>query len=159
MKKVIVSALALPLILFSCKPKEKEKEKDQMLKEGKWKITKLALSNSNGTQDLYGAMSDCDKDNFYFFNADNSFSLDESTLKCNASDPQTTTDGRWALEQNNTKLVLKESTIFGVKGDENLNVVSITTSSIEFSKDTTITLPAPLGTVTGKFQGTFTNVK
>ena len=157
MKKIILSTVLLATACVACKPKEKEK--DLLLKEGKWKITKLALTNSGGSQDLYMAMSDCDKDNFYFFNADNSFSLDESTLKCNAGDPQTTTDGKWALEQNNTKLVLKESTIFGVKGDENLNVISITSTTIEFSKDTIITLPDPFGTVSGKFQGTFTNLK
>lgn len=157
MKKIFLSTILLPIAFVACKPKEKAK--DLILKEGKWKITKLALTNSGGSQDLYKAMSDCDKDNYYFFNADNSFSLDESTLKCNASDPQTTTDGKWALEQNNTQLVLRESTIFGVKSDEKLNVVSITSTSIEFSKDTVITLPDPFGTVSGKFQGTFTNLK
>jgi hypothetical protein len=157
MKKIFLSTILLSIAFVACKPKEKAK--DLILKEGKWKITKLALTNSGGSQDLYKAMSDCDKDNYYFFNADNSFSLDESTLKCNASDPQTTTDGKWALEQNNTQLVLRESTIFGVKSDEKLNVVSITSTSIEFSKDTVITLPDPFGTVSGKFQGTFSNLK
>lgn len=153
--------MVLPLAFVACKKKDKnnpEPTKEEMLKSGKWKISKLNFSNTSGSQDLLGTMADCDKDNFYYFNADNSITKDEGATKCNSGDPQSTTDGKWLLENDNTLLTFKESSIFGSSSTMSVSVVSLSSSNIEFSKDSTVTIPG-IGTLSGKFTGTFTNVK
>lgn len=159
MKKIIFAAVLMATTFVACKPKEKDPEvtKSQMLEKGKWKISELKFSNAGGVQNLLDITADCDKDNFYYFNVDKSITADEGATKCNASDPQSTTDGKWLLENNDSKLSFTESSIFGTKGNMNLTVVTISEKLIEFTKDSSIVIPG-VGTFDGKFSGKFSNV-
>lgn len=161
MKKLIYTALALTITISACKKKDNTKTeptKTENLKSGKWKLAELKFTNTNGEQDLLGTIEECSRDNYYYFNTDNSITVDEGSVKCNSSDPQTTTDGKWELTSDNSKLSFKESAIFGTKSNMTLNVVSISAEQIKFSKDSTISIPG-IGELVGKFTGTFSNVK
>lgn len=159
MKKTLFAILFIAVAFVACKKKEKNTTtKSEMLEKGKWKVSELKFKNASGEQDLLDLTSECDKDNFYFFNADKSITADEGASKCNSADPQSTTDGKWALDNDDTKLSFTESSIFGSKGNMSVTVVSITDNLIEFTKDSTIVIPG-VGSFDGKFNGKFANVK
>lgn len=166
MRKIFIAAILLSIV--ACKKNNSSdnnnppstKSKSDQLKAGKWKISELKFSNEGGEQDLLDVTEDCAKDNFYFFNNDQSITVDEGATKCDADAAQQTTDGQWLLESSDTKLTFKDSKIFS--SDESstvtLDVLGISDSEIAFSKDSTVVIPG-LGTISGKFSGKFFNVK
>jgi hypothetical protein len=42
-------------------------------------------------------MPDCGKDNLMFFKKDGSYKIDDGSTKCDASDPQTISEGTWSF--------------------------------------------------------------
>ena len=76
--------------------------KTELICKGKWEIASLpiepALDLGGGVKstDYTQMLQDCEKDNFYAFKADNTYTLDEGLLKCNPADAQTK-PGVWSL--------------------------------------------------------------
>ena len=143
MKKLIVLASLAIISFTACKKKENPSTtvtytKADTLQNGKWKLT--SASAAGGLIDLMTSMKDCQKDNFYTFNADKTITIDEGATKCNASDVSPRSDGNWSLSSDYKQITVSGSLIssFGlgissITGD----LVSINTTGLEIKKDTT----------------------
>ncbi|MES2479479.1 MAG: DUF5004 domain-containing protein [Bacteroidota bacterium] len=151
MKKFIVAILLLNVLFVSCKKKEKEPTKEELLTNGKWKLT--SASAAGGLYDLMTAFKDCQKDNTFTFNSDKSITVDEGASKCSDTAKQSTTDGKWALTSNNTKMTISGDKITAGFGDLTGDIVKIEASTFQIKKDTVVSGFATSAIVT------FTNVK
>lgn len=72
-----------------------------LLTSGKWKGVAYTLTTSSGTTDMFAIVPDCEKNDIFTFNADNTITRDEGATKCSDSDPQSKNDGTWSI--NGTK--------------------------------------------------------
>lgn len=135
MKKILIILLACSLGFVSCKKKDKEPTKTELLQNGKWKLT---AANAGALYDFYPKLKDCMKDNIYTFNTDKTISVDEGATKCDASSAQTYTEGNWALESSDTKIIITGGTITAGLGSLSGTVVSLTSTTLQVSKDTSI---------------------
>jgi len=100
--------------------------KTELICKGKWEIASLpiepALDLGGGVKlkDYTQMLQDCEKDNFYAFKADNTYTLDEGLLKCNPADPQTE-PGVWSLSADGKTFTLDgEKAILVLIDDNNL---------------------------------------
>jgi hypothetical protein len=94
----------LGLSLFSCKKDEKTAKENLI---GKWMMTAMTISPAqNGVTDQFSTMDACGKDDLVIFNADGTVTNDEGVVKCNASDPQTSSGGTWALSTDGKTLTI-----------------------------------------------------
>ncbi|WP_317897638.1 hypothetical protein [Aurantibacillus circumpalustris] len=58
--------------------------------------------------DIYSQLPSCSQDDLIRFNANYTVTNDEGLTKCNASDPQTKSDGSWAWNNTETILTISE---------------------------------------------------
>jgi hypothetical protein len=63
--------------------------------------------------DFYALMDDCEKDNFMNFKADGTYISDEGILICDTTSAQTT-PGTWKFTNNETNLLIDDSTNLGI---------------------------------------------
>jgi hypothetical protein len=92
------------LSLFSCKKDEKTAKENLI---GKWMMTAMTISPAqNGVTDMFSTSSACGKDDLTIFNTDGTVTNDEGAVKCNASDPQTSSGGTWALSADGKTLTM-----------------------------------------------------
>jgi len=92
------------LSLFSCKKDEKTAKENII---GKWMMTAMTISPAqNGVTDMFSSMDACGKDDLTIFNADGTITNDEGVIKCNASDPQTSSGGTWALSADGKSVTI-----------------------------------------------------
>lgn len=152
MIKNIIAALLISSVLFvSCKKKEKEPTKEELLTNGKWKLT--GASAAGGLYDLMTSFKDCQKDNTFTFNTNKSITVDEGATKCNDTAKQTITDGTWALTNNDTKMTISGDKITAGFGNLTGDVIKIESTTIQIKKDTVVSGFSTTAIVT------FTNVK
>ena len=108
--------------------------KTELICKGKWEIASLpiepALDLGGGVKlkDYTQMLQDCEKDNFYAFNANNTYVLDEGLLKCNPADAQTKT-GVWSLSADG-----KTFTLDGEKA----TLILIDDNNLQFRRDSFI---------------------
>lgn len=156
MKKRLMVLLLLPLGWTACKKEDKGAPRKETLMKGQWKITEMKV-NLVISQDLLAEADDCVKDNLYTFNENTDIGVDEGATKCDASDPQTGTDGNWSLTGNDSKLVVANSSITMGFGDITMDITQLDTKTMKLQKDTAVTY---LGkSYNGKVNVTMTNVK
>jgi hypothetical protein len=127
MKKLILSLTVLSVIGFSsCSDKKTDdptpgttttttKSKTELLTSAQWQLIAGTIVPPI-TIDLFGqtiTFSDllefegsepCNKDDIQLFNSDGTITNDEGPTKCDPADPQTTSGGKWAWMENETKL-------------------------------------------------------
>jgi hypothetical protein len=103
MKKLKFSLFLIAIVAFSMGSCKKDKTVTELLTDSAWKITALSVDpaidiDGNGTlvKDLYAQYETCDKDDLTIFKAGGVLTNDEGALKCDSSNPQTTT-GTWLL--------------------------------------------------------------
>ena len=98
--------------------------KTELICKGKWEIASMpiepALDLGGGLKlkDYTQMLQDCEKDNFYAFKADNTFTLDEGLLKCNPADAQTK-PGVWSLSADGRTFTLDGAKAILVLIDDN----------------------------------------
>lgn len=98
--------------------------KTELICKGKWEIASLpiepALDLGGGVKlkDYTQMLQDCEKDNFYAFKADNTYTLDEGLLKCNPADAQTK-PGVWSLSADGKIFTLDDEKAILVLIDDN----------------------------------------
>ncbi|HTN45397.1 MAG TPA: lipocalin family protein [Flavipsychrobacter sp.] len=68
-----------------------------LLTSGKWKISEMTLTTSSGTTDMLALVQDCEKDDIFTFNTDNTATRDEGATKCSPGDAQTRSEGTWSI--------------------------------------------------------------
>jgi hypothetical protein len=155
MKKIILAVSVLTIAFAACK-KDKTVSAFDHLTTGTWKVSETYLAKDTTVLiDYYVAqMQDCAKDNSYTFNADYSITSDEGATKCDTSVAQKTTDGTWALADNDKTFSIKNSKILPLSGDVNMSIVSLDDTYLKLTKDTTIVYPG-FGSISGTVHVTF----
>jgi hypothetical protein len=92
------------LSLFSCKKDEKTPTENLI---GKWMVTAMTISPAmNGVTDMFSTSDACGKDDLTIFNADGTVTKDEGAVKCNSSNPQTSSGGTWVLSADGKTLTM-----------------------------------------------------
>lgn len=144
MKKLLLSLTVLSLIGFSsCSDKKTDdpapssKSRTELLTTAHWQLIAGTIVPPI-TIDIFGqiiTISDilemegsepCNKDDFQIFSADGTITNDEGPTKCDPADPQTTSGGKWAWMENETKLRVIDD------GDTTLiTVTELTTTSMK----------------------------
>lgn len=113
MKKILLGLCALSVLYAtSCKKKDDDGgsvDKKSTLTTGKWQLTGANMSYSfagqNQNVDIYSTFYQaCERDNYYFFAANGTATMDEGATKCDSGDPQTSDAGAWQLLNNDTQL-------------------------------------------------------
>lgn len=85
-----------------------------LLTSRNWRITGATGTSGSQTIDFYPNIPACQRDNFFRFNFNKTYIVDEGPTKCSASDPQTSTS-TWDFASNETKLVLgPQSTTYDI---------------------------------------------
>lgn len=143
MKKLLLALTVLSFIGFSsCSDKKTDdpqpasKSKTELLTSAQWQLVSGTIVPPI-TIDIFGqiiTISDisdldgsepCNKDDVQIFNADGTITNDEGLTKCDPMDPQTTSGGKWAWMENETKLQI-------IDGDTTLiTVTELTTTSMK----------------------------
>lgn len=134
---------ALMLTVVSCSKKSdpdpaSTQTKTDLITASAWKVNDVGLDpDKNGTIDLslLSQVAACQADNTILFKKDNTGVTDESTMKCNTSDPQTTTFN-WSFADAEANINVSNSILTSINGKSKL--VELTALSLTLSKDTTI---------------------
>jgi predicted HNH restriction endonuclease len=117
MKKLILSAFAIVVVLSSCSksddntpsepaPSNTQLTRTEIITSKNWKLT----ANTLNGQDRFSIKKDCVKDDIFQFKTDGSYIRDEGATKCDPSDPQIIISSTWKFLDNETKLELDGST-------------------------------------------------
>ena len=114
---MLIALVAIGCLFTACKKSDSGSGGNggsAVLTSGKWKI----VSSSSvidypvigkQTVDAFATIQDCQKDNLYIFNADNTSTTDEGATKCNSGDPQSYVTGTWSLSSDSKTLVITAS--------------------------------------------------
>jgi hypothetical protein len=133
MKKITLLGIALIALLgffTSCsKDSTATAESNTQKLVGKNWFMSAAIMNpgipdsAGGTiTDIFASMDDCEKDNFFNFNVNGTYISDEGVMICDSTSAQTT-PGKWKFTNNETNLLLDDST--------NLGIVQLESSSMK----------------------------
>lgn len=95
------------LVLFSCKKDEKSKS-DLLIDGGCWKHTKSEAYNTDNSTWENVIIDACDNDDCLTFNSGGTLTFDEGAIKCDPTDPQTSS-GSWTLSSDETTLTLVDN--------------------------------------------------
>ena len=113
--------LSVLLIVFSFVASSCNKDDDsdnqptkstkEYLTAGNWKTTAMTISpgiSFGGVTitDFFAQTPACSKDDLILFNSNGTITDDEGPTKCDPNDPQTTTEGSWSLNSDNTILTI-----------------------------------------------------
>ena len=113
MKKVQYFSISIPLlilatsVLLSCKKDPDNSGREQMLTTGSWKLTGWVTDyDKDGTyeENSFAILADCEKDNFYTFQAGGVLIKNEGPTMCISTNPQTVT-GTWSFKNNYTQIL------------------------------------------------------
>ena len=147
-KVLSMMAIALLVVMTSCKKDEETKTDQDYLTAGNWKVTGMEISPGievpgfGTVTDFYQYVEACTKDDLLRFNTDGVLIEDEGATKCDADDPQTTSDGTWTLV--GTTLTIS----YPNEDPEAATLVSINSSTMVTSVQETIDLGFGPNTVT-----------
>lgn len=102
------SCITFTLLLFLSSCSENKSNSELIL--GDWQVTALTvdppqIENGVVITDLYAQMEDCDKDNYYSFNSNNTYKFDQGTIICDSLEPQNIS-GNWNFLNDETELQL-----------------------------------------------------
>ncbi|MEO1515653.1 MAG: lipocalin family protein [Bacteroidota bacterium] len=117
MKKVhLCVALLLLVIMGTSCTKEKNlfERRVDMLVDKDWIQTAFLADNDgdgNPETNVFGFMSECDKDDLTFFDASGSYQQKEGFSKCQETDPDVITEGSWVLEEDASTLKMTDGAI------------------------------------------------
>lgn len=87
--------------------------------------------------DFYALMDDCEKDDFTNYNANGTYILNEGLTICDTTSAQTT-PGTWKFTNNETKLLIDDSTSLGIVQLE-ANIMKLKMTEVIDSAEQTIT--------------------
>jgi hypothetical protein len=108
MKKIFLF-LGTMAVLSGCKKSNDSpattSSRTALLTAKSWRLTAATFTLNGIPVPSSNFFPDCSKDDLLKFNADKTLIKDESTVKCNASDPQTQA-GTWAFSSDESKLTI-----------------------------------------------------
>lgn len=136
------------ILAVSCKDDDAKPSNTDLLTAKSWTVTSFTLGGKDVTDDF---SDDCSKDDSSKFGKDGKVTLDNGSVKCDPSEPQTEDNGTWSFESNETKIKLTSD------GDsETYDIDELTATSLKVSYTYTdtvngVTVSAKLViTLTGK---------
>ncbi len=145
-----VTAAAGSLLLTSCnkdKDDPKPKTKTELLTAKSWRVT-ADVTTTTGITGIptsvnnYVTYAACEKDDFYKFEANKVFKVDEGATKCDPTDPQTEI-GAWDLNSDQSKIMLSSPELGGISLPFEIVELTETTlkvkASIPATPDNTVT--------------------
>ncbi len=141
MKKYTL-AFAFLALLGACKKDDNKTATTSgasALTSGYWKLSSstslVEFPAPVGPQntDLFAMLPECEKDNVFTFNANNTTTIDEGATKCSPGDPQTETVGNWQLTNNDTRLFFTHQGI-----DIDAEILTLNSSALTLKYITTI---------------------
>jgi hypothetical protein len=152
MKKALLVALVFAgLAAVSCNKDDDDDNNNpppaetavDVITAGAWSIDTIGFdTDMNGVIDteVPGGFEACEMDNTLTFNKDSTGVFDEAAAKCDAADPQTI-PFQWYFTSNDSIINFQGDLPGELTGD--VNVLTLTSSSLVMSKRITITFPAP----------------
>lgn len=132
------AVIMLSITVLGCKKDSSSPSKTDLLTNKNWIATAVTVSPAyplGGTlvTDFYAQLSACSKDDFIRFETPAVYKEDEGTVKCVATDPQTTI-GTWAFNGDQTVLTVTPQG----STSQSYNIVDLTDSSLKYSVATAI---------------------
>lgn len=139
MKNKFLALAALPIVLFSC---DKEDDSDEpsrtaTIAQATWKLDAAGIDqDKDGDIDvtITSQIPACTADNSLTLATNGTGTVDEGTVKCNASDPQTS-PVTWSFSNNETTLNMNSSFV-GMGGQS--KILALTSTTLSLSKDSTL---------------------
>ena len=107
MRKKMLFVILVTTTLLACNKDNDGPPKTETLTSGTWKLTAYTTDyNKDGTfeENTYAILGDCEKDNFYTFQAGGVLLKDEGPTMCIPSNPQTSTS-TWSFQDNESSLI------------------------------------------------------
>ncbi len=99
---------------FSGDSCEVEPTKTELLISKNWMVEGLTVEpaidiDNNGTQEnnLIPFLAACNLDDFYDFNADGSYTVEEGVSKCDPNDPSIIQSGNWLWNSDETRIIIE----------------------------------------------------
>jgi hypothetical protein len=142
---LVALSLTSTILLTNCKKEEKEPEptpapapapapaqtNTQKITGKAWKMTAMTVDPgmpSNGTivTDLFPQVDACDKDDLTTLKADGTFTEDQGSHKCVATDPQVSS-GTWVWNSNETIITMTQGGV-----SSNIEIVSNDGSTLKY---------------------------
>jgi hypothetical protein len=126
--------LAIASAIGCSKEKETPLTNNQLLTKQPWVLkayTTVRISDGV-TQDGYGPMSLCYKDDEYIFKANNTYEGNAGATKCNPADSQVFQTGTWQFANNETKLQRVITTGSGI-GTIDFTVMNLTDTELKLN--------------------------
>lgn len=152
MKHYFLLGVICSITILSCNNKEpKQPTPSSYLTQGKWKL--VSAQAAGGLLDLMSSMKDCQKDNYYIFNTNNSITINEGANKCNDSAKQEITQGTWTLSNNDAKISINGTDILMGVNSLTADITTLNFITLQVKKDTVVS-SYPTSVIL-----TFTNVK
>ncbi len=118
MKQIMLLCAAFYILYgVSCKKEEERITlRTEMITASSWRIAALDMKQRIGSgavveTDMYDLMGDCQRDNQYTFNMDQTITFDEGEEKCDPDAPQSYTipDTKWAFKTADTQLEITDT--------------------------------------------------
>ncbi len=108
-KLVAMIMIFSSLALSACKKTETEAPvttKKDYLTAKDWMLTAASITTASGSNDIYGPMNACLKDDLTRYATDYTQIHKPGLVKCDPSEPASAIIGTWALAEGDTKLLL-----------------------------------------------------
>ncbi len=136
MKKVLFPLLAGAALFTACKKDDNNNATAKDKITGKWMLTEYkSVFIVNGQKspaiNRYDSLSDCERDDLYLFNADNTLLRDEGEKKCRSTDPQSRSLGTYAITTNDTRLIMPNPDV--ANRTDTLELVELSGSTLRTS--------------------------
>jgi len=136
MKKILSITVLFLIVFTSCKKDNSSPSKLDLLTAGPWIMQKYEgkIPPSTVWTDYFnGWISDCDKDDKWIFSRDGGMELNESTIACSGSAPNSVKDVfNWTFTDNERKITIDGVIQDITQLDENSLVLSNTVTGGEF---------------------------
>ena len=117
----------LTLVLFlsvaalsGCKKEEMKNEKPGLIIDKKWKVVSIT---ENGKEVSMTQIPSCTKDNYLAFSANNLYTHDEGSTKCNSNDSQVKDEGLWSIDGD---VLYMQSDVLPIKSSINIKELTAT---------------------------------
>jgi len=149
MKYFILSLSAVILFALSCTKITSPVTQQQMLRNGKWKVSSGTTSNRNiGPKTVYNdtlLTTGCAADNYLVFGAGNAGTVNTGNNKCSATEPNTQ-NFYWDLLNNGNTLVVNNGDLFFGSPNVNATVSNFSQSGFTMKYYVYYTYPNPADT-------------
>ena len=171
-KFILAFTIITAFIFHSCKDEDKKpdpsgmKTNTEKISNSNWKLNSATFNppmvitvgpNTITVKSLLEVLTDCQKDNMLMFNTDSTMTIDNGSVKCEVSEPQTAKDGNWKFINNEKQIEITNSEYFKLISTTGNKVIldNITVSETQLTGETDYVYTGSSGQVTTKISFIF----